>query len=139
MKIYINKNTKEFAIYSNFTPTLNDNWIEVNQNLYNEIEDMRNNGYEANITIENNVVNVEYVSIKISQEELYRQELVSIQKWFHDNDWKINKIVIGEWTTEDARWITYLEERAIKRARQDELFVLLGIETEYQDYLTKLI
>lgn len=139
MKIYINKNTKDFAIYSNFTPTLNDDWMEVNQNLYNEIENMRNNGYEANITIENNVINVEYISIKIPQEELYQQELISIQKWFYDNDWKINKIVIGEWTTEDVRWIAYLEERAIKRARQDELLVLLGVESQCHEYLAELV
>lgn len=50
-----------------------------------------------------------------------RQELQKIQKWFVDNDWKVNKIVIGEWATTDERWLGYLKERAIKRARQDEL------------------
>ena len=33
-----------------------------------------------------------------------KKELAEIQKWFIDNDWKINKIVIGEWTKDDERW-----------------------------------
>ena len=53
----------------------------------------------------------------------YRKELNSILKWFADNDWKINKIVIGEWQQNDQRWQEYLTERAIKRARYDELIL----------------
>ena len=53
------------------------------------------------------------------------QELNNIKAWFIENDWKVNKIVIGEWQTTDSRWLEYLEERAIKRARQDELIELL--------------
>lgn len=55
-----------------------------------------------------------------------KKELAEIQKWFIDNDWKINKIVIGEWTKDDERWTTYLEERQIKRNRQDELNQILN-------------
>lgn len=55
-----------------------------------------------------------------------KKELSEIQKWFNDNDWKINKIVIGEWTKDDERWTTYLEERQIKRNRQDELNQILN-------------
>lgn len=55
-----------------------------------------------------------------------RKELQTIQKWFIDNDWKVNKIVIGEWKTTDSRWLDYLTERTIKRARQDELNKLLN-------------
>lgn len=54
-------------------------------------------------------------------ESAKQAELAAIQKWLDDNDWKVNKIVIGEWKTDDERWLAYLEERAIKRARQDEL------------------
>lgn len=62
------------------------------------------------------------------QLENARKELAEIHQWFIDNDWKINKIVIGEWETDDARWLEYLEERATKRARQDELNSLLAEE-----------
>lgn len=55
----------------------------------------------------------------------YRQELNEIQKWLSDNDWKINKIVIGEWTIDDPRWQEYLKERTIKRKRYDELKAVL--------------
>jgi len=47
-------------------------------------------------------------------------------KWFVENDWIPNKILVGEWETTDPRWTTYLEERAVKRARRDEILALLG-------------
>lgn len=51
-------------------------------------------------------------------------ELADIQKWLNDNDWKINKIVIGEWEETDPRWVEYLAERAKKRSRHDELIAV---------------
>lgn len=54
------------------------------------------------------------------------QELEAIQKWLNENDWKVNKIVIGEWATTDDRWQEYLKERAEKRARRDEIILQLG-------------
>lgn len=56
----------------------------------------------------------------------YRKELQQIQSWFLANDWKVNKIVIGEWETNDVRWTDYLIERSAKRQRQDELNKLLN-------------
>lgn len=55
----------------------------------------------------------------------WRKELNDIHEWFNENDWKPNKIITGEWQIDDQRWIDYLNERAIKRARQDELNELL--------------
>lgn len=49
------------------------------------------------------------------------QEREEIQAWFARHDWKANKIVTGEWTTEDKRWVAYLEQRKAKRARLDEI------------------
>ena len=57
---------------------------------------------------------------------LAKEELWEIQKWFSDNDWIVNKIVVGEWTTDDERWINYLAERKAKRARQDELLLIIN-------------
>lgn len=54
------------------------------------------------------------------------RELNQIRQWLADNDWKVNKIVIGEWSIEDPRWLAYIEERAVKRARQDEIIAKLG-------------
>ena len=69
------------------------------------------------------------VYIPYTDEELQiksaTQELNNIKAWFIENDWKVNKIVIGEWTTDDQRWLDYLSERAVKRVRQDELIDLL--------------
>ena len=49
-----------------------------------------------------------------------------IKAWFKDNDWKVNKVTVGEWETTDPRWIEYKEQRAIKRARLDEIMATLG-------------
>lgn len=77
------------------------------------------------------VINVGYSKIVdgvfYSNEEEFQKiknakiELKEIQKWFKENDWIINKVAVGEWTVEDKRWISYLEERKEKRERQDEL------------------
>ena len=48
-------------------------------------------------------------------------ELGEIQKWFSQTDYIPNKVVVGEWPETDERWIAYKEERARKRARQDEI------------------
>ena len=60
------------------------------------------------------------------QKKEYRKELSEIQYWFAENDWKPNKIITGEWSEEDPRWLEYKQERTIKRARQDELLELIG-------------
>lgn len=71
-------------------------------------------------------VYIPYTSEELKNKE-YQKELQEIKAWFNSNDWKVNKIVIGEWETTDQRWLEYLEERATKRARQDELLILLGM------------
>jgi hypothetical protein len=53
-------------------------------------------------------------------------ELKKIKQWFNDNDWKVNKVVIGEWELDDQRWLDYLKERKAKRDRQDYLNNLLN-------------
>jgi hypothetical protein len=53
-----------------------------------------------------------------------QNELLQIKKWFLDNDYKVNKVIIGEWQDTDPRWIEYKKERDIKRARQDKINAL---------------
>ncbi len=55
-----------------------------------------------------------------------QQELDGIRQWLADNDWKVNKVVIGEWSNTDERWQAYLTERTVKRARQDEIIAEMG-------------
>ena len=57
---------------------------------------------------------------------LAKEELWEIQKWFSDNDWVVNKIVVGEWAIDDERCLNYLAERKAKRARQDELLLIIN-------------
>jgi len=53
------------------------------------------------------------------QKVAYENELQQIRKWFLENDYKVNKVITGEWEATDPRWLDYKKERAIKRARQD--------------------
>lgn len=54
--------------------------------------------------------------------ELNKQKrLAEIDKWFKDNDWIINKLYLGEWKVNDARWIEYLKKRAEIRAEHERL------------------
>lgn len=57
-----------------------------------------------------------------------RNEKKSIYNWLVDNDWKVNKYVLGEWKSDDTRWTSYVSERLIKRERLDEINKLLGEE-----------
>ena len=49
------------------------------------------------------------------------KRLAEIQRWLAANDWKVNKIVIGEWEETDPRWIEYLAQRKAMREEQDKL------------------
>jgi hypothetical protein len=50
-----------------------------------------------------------------------RYEALDIQQWLTENDWKVNKVFLGEWEETDERWLQYLKEREIKRNRLDEI------------------
>lgn len=60
------------------------------------------------------------------QRALLIKEQAIIKQWLTQNDWKVNKITVGEWETTDPRWIEYKEQRAIKRARLDEIKEAVG-------------
>lgn len=47
-------------------------------------------------------------------------------KWLDDNDWKINKRTLGEWSEGDERWLAYLSDRAKMRAKIDEAEAVLN-------------
>lgn len=50
-----------------------------------------------------------------------KRRLSEIQKWFRDTDWIVNKVVVGEWSMDDPRWIDYLNQRKTMREEQDFL------------------
>ena len=47
--------------------------------------------------------------------------------WLAENDWKINKRMLGEWAEDDERWVTYLADRAKARAEIDEAEAVLNV------------
>ena len=50
-----------------------------------------------------------------------KKRIKEIDLWLRANDWKFNKVFLGEWEQADPRWLSYLEERAKLRAERDEL------------------
>lgn len=122
MKAYINKTNKALAVYSIFTPSDTTDLIELTEAQYQELREKKKDNYIPSFSIENDKVVITYTQ---DLKRVYKKELQAIKSWFTANDWKVNKIVIGEWETTDQRWLDYLKEREIKRARQDELLELL--------------
>ena len=49
------------------------------------------------------------------------KRLAEIDKWFKANDWKVNKVFLGEWEPTDLRWAEYLGTRAALRAEHEKL------------------
>jgi hypothetical protein len=85
--------------------------------------ELTNNGYN-NYTYENG--NFIFHTDNLDKEKL-QIELMDIQSWFASTDYIPNKIITGEWLETDQRWIDYLSQRTIKRARQDEINTILNI------------
>lgn len=56
-----------------------------------------------------------------------QEEYFQIKGWLRENDWKFNKVFIGEWADTDPRWVEYKEQRVIKRERLDKIKEALGI------------
>lgn len=90
-----------------------------------ELREKIRNGYKPTKEDYLAVMDEQQKTLTLAQEELWE-----IQKWFSDNDWVVNKIIVGEWTTDDERWINYLAERKAKRARQDELLLIVNKQTQ---------
>ena len=74
----------------------------------------------------------ESVSVTDEQKEQAKARVTAMRqkenalKWLVDNDWKCNKIIRGEWTTDDPRWIEYLEGATKARQEQDEANAILN-------------
>jgi len=93
-----------------------------------EREVMKPNGEKKEIIKKRPILapNPKYEQLCLEREKHAKIKDLVAQKedilaWFSANDWKVNKVFIGEWETTDERWTTYLEERAVKRARYDEI------------------
>jgi hypothetical protein len=54
-------------------------------------------------------------------QESKAQRLKEIDTWLKANDWKVNKVFLGEWAEDDPRWTEYLETRAALRAEHEIL------------------
>lgn len=126
VKYYYNTKLGCFEIIKeteNYEKRLSNNLVEITKEEFNNFRKNTKQGCKATFNVETKSFTYTKIEDYESRKELYKlkKELSEIQQWLKDNDWKVNKIVIGEWTTDDSRWIEYIEERSKKRARQDEI------------------
>ena len=63
----------------------------------------------------------------------YLAELRVLQQWLNDNDYKVNKHLLGEYADDDERWTTYLQDRQVKLSRYNELEQLLTVDLTQGD------
>ena len=75
------------------------------------------------------VVNTCYTEkVEYTEEQIAKAKAISEARakkakalaWLAENDWKVNKRMLGEWAEDDERWIAYLADRAKARAEIDE-------------------
>lgn len=50
-----------------------------------------------------------------------QKRLKEIDLWLKANDWKVNKVYLGEWKPDDPRWLEYKETRAAVREEHERL------------------
>ena len=114
MKRYIKVNNKKI-IDLRYEPF--EDYIEIESDL-KSLEIISQYSYNGSKLVKNN---------KLDELRGYQEEIIEIEEWLKANDWKPNKVITGEWESNDKRWTTYLSERKTKRKRQDELIKLLGV------------
>lgn len=106
----INKKLPNYLISRLDTISISDN-----SNIYDNYSTYRNGIFTENKE------KFDLKKLEIDNRIKLTRELREIKRWFSSTDWMNNKIVTGEWTKENEKYVAYLEERAIKRARQDEI------------------
>lgn len=75
---------------------------------------------EGQIAIEDKHLPLVYQNIQDNEDPKYF-ELQAIREWLTAHDYIVNKHTLGEYANDDERWTTYLQERADKLARYNEL------------------
>ena len=63
---------------------------------------------------------------KLAERKAAERKKAEALKWLADNDWKVNKRVLGEWAEDDERWIQYLAERKTIREQYDAAIAILN-------------
>jgi hypothetical protein len=72
---------------------------------------------------------VEYTEEQIAKAKAIAEARAKKAKalaWLAENDWKVNKRMLGEWAEDDERWVTYIADRAKARAEIDEADAVLN-------------
>jgi hypothetical protein len=117
MKKFIQTDKNNNKILSLYVFKITDEDVEI------EISDEENeklNSYLHLAYYENNNIIYKNFENSILKDNLENEKSIILQ-WFLENDWKVNKLTVGEWEKEDSRWIEYMAQRQEKRARLDQI------------------
>lgn len=79
--------------------------------------------FDNNVEISEQEFNARIAVVAEHERRIARllDEKIAILRWFKEHDYYINKVVLGEWLATDERYIAYISERAVKRARLDAI------------------
>jgi len=117
MKKFIQTDKKNNKILSLYVFKITDEDVEI------EISDEENeklNSYLHLAYYENNNIIYKNFENSILKDNLENEKSIILQ-WFLENDWKVNKLTVGEWEKEDSRWIEYMAQLLSKIARLDQI------------------
>ena len=62
---------------------------------------------------------------KAAERRAAQEQKAAALKWLTENDWKVNKHTLGEWTDDDPRWLEYIAGREQARKDYDEAVAAL--------------
>ena len=116
MKKYIKTNGKKI-IEVRPESFLDSIEVEIPDGMH-DLDVLRNHYYQNGKLVKTN----EIINKANLSEEYYE-----IRQWLSHNDYKVNKVFLGEWAETDPRWVEYKEQREIKRARLDAIKQALGV------------
>ena len=66
------------------------------------------------------------VFLKLKEKNSLREEKQQHLDWLADNDYRVNKYILGEYQDDDPAWVQYKADRATKIARINEIEGLLA-------------
>lgn len=81
--------------------------------------------------------NLNLLSTEDKELALLRYEMIAIKKWLSDNDYIVNKFLLGEYEATNPKWIEYSNERKKKLTRYNniEKAVLKALKEKEDNYI----
>lgn len=118
IKIYYNEEEHLHKGYAFIKKEESIGSVYVSQETYTKLHSRPAN---SNWVYKNNKIALEYFEIEQTSKEFDEERKDFILNWLFENDWKVNKVFLGEWDKSDPRFQNYLEKRERLRIELDEI------------------